>query len=138
MENAVICLDTSVLIDFYRKKNKSRTYFYKLSMKYSLFAVTSITVFEIFIGSDALQNDFWRRFFKSIVILPFDFNAAKRAASIDKQLKTDRKGIDIPDLFIAACVLEHNLPLATLNQKHFQRISQLEIIDIDDPLEQNQ
>lgn len=129
MENKLICLDTSVLIDFYRKKDKSKTYLYKLSLKYSLFAVTSVTVFEIFSGSDAIQNDFWGKFFQSKVILPFDFNAAKRAVIIDKELKALRKRIDIPDLFIAACATEHNLPLATLNIKHFQRVKELEIVD---------
>ncbi len=131
MENKLICLDTSVLIDFYRKKDKSKTWLYKLSLKYSLFAVTSVTVFEIFMGSDDLQNDFWSEFFQRNVILPFDSNAAKRAVIIDKELKAQRKRIDIPDLFIAACAMEHDMPLATLNLKHFQRISKLEIVDME-------
>lgn len=36
--------------------------------------------------------------------------------------------IDIADLFIGATALTHNLPIATLNIKHFNRIKGLEII----------
>jgi tRNA(fMet)-specific endonuclease VapC len=129
MENKLICLDTSVLIDFYRKKDKSKSYFYNLSLKWSHFAVTSVTVFEIYTGSDALQNEFWNKFFKTVVILPFDFNTARCAVLLDRELKANRKGIDMPDLFIAACAMENGIPLATLNFKHFQRIHKLEILD---------
>jgi len=129
MENKLICLDTSVLIDFYRKKDKSKTFLYRLSLKYNLFAVTSITLFEIYTGSSQEQNDFWDKFFQNKVILPFDSHSAQIAVSINNKLKSQRKQIDVPDLFIAACAIEHKLPLATLNFKHFQRIVQLELIE---------
>jgi tRNA(fMet)-specific endonuclease VapC len=129
MENKLICLDTSVLIDFYRKRDKSRSYLYLLSSYYTWFAVTTITVFEIYSGSNESQNVFWDKFFQSKVVLPFDLEAAKLAVSIDKELKLQRKQIDIPDLFIAACAIENKTPLATLNIKHFERISNLEIVE---------
>ncbi len=130
MENKLICLDTSVLIDFYRKKDKKKTYLYNLSITYSLFAISSVTLFEIYIGSDESQMVFWERFFSSKVILPFGNNTAKLAVEIDRKLKLQRKRIEIPDLFIAASAIEHKLPLATLNIKHFQRIEDLELINI--------
>lgn len=34
MENTMICLDTSVLIDFFRKKNKSKSFFFELAGSY--------------------------------------------------------------------------------------------------------
>jgi len=94
MENQLICIDTSVLIDFFRKKDKSKSYFYRLSLKYSAFAVSTISVFEIYMGSDALQNNFWDKFFQSKVIIPFDFKVAQRAVTIDKDLKVQRKRIN--------------------------------------------
>jgi predicted nucleic acid-binding protein len=31
MENAVVCLDTSILVDYYRKKDKSKSIFFILN-----------------------------------------------------------------------------------------------------------
>ncbi|MBO9618779.1 MAG: type II toxin-antitoxin system VapC family toxin [Niabella sp.] len=61
-------------------------------------------------------------------MLPFDKFVAKVAVDINKELKRKRKLIDIADLFIAATALANNLPLATLNKKHFDRIDNLDII----------
>jgi predicted nucleic acid-binding protein len=47
----IICLDTSVLIDYFRKKDKSISFFYELSLNYKLFAVSIITEYEILVGS---------------------------------------------------------------------------------------
>jgi hypothetical protein len=54
---------------------------------------------------------------------------ARVAADINSELKRKRKHIAIPDLFIAATAMANNLPLATLNKKHFERIDRLAIID---------
>lgn len=74
MAGTVVCLDTSVLIEFYRNK------------------------------------------------------AAKQAIGIYQRLKQKNKLIDVPDIMIAGTALQHNMPLATLNRKHFERITGLEII----------
>jgi tRNA(fMet)-specific endonuclease VapC len=128
-EKMIICIDTSVIIDFYRRKDKSSTFLFKLSTNYNQLAITSITVYEIFSGSNEIQNEFWVKFFINKIILPFDENAAKHAVNIDKNLKMQRKQISVPDLFIAACAIVNNLPLATLNVKHFQRIQGLTLLD---------
>jgi predicted nucleic acid-binding protein len=36
--------------------------------------------------------------------------------------------IDLADILIGATALTHDIPLATLNRKHFERIKGLEII----------
>lgn len=51
MENTLICLDTSVLIDYYRKKDKSKSLFFKLTERYALFAVSAITEYELYLGT---------------------------------------------------------------------------------------
>lgn len=124
----MICLDTSVLIDFFRKKDKSKSFFFELADSYDEFAVSSVTEFEIYIGSNPDSDQFWDEFFQKIVSLPFDSLANKQAIEIDRQLKKISKQIDIPDLMIAACAISNGLKLATLNSKHFSRIGQLEII----------
>ena len=129
MENSLICLDTSVLIDYYRKKDKSKSLFFKLTERYALFAVSAITEYELYLGNSEEQNIFWDKFFSQITVLSFDTNAARNAANICKQLKSENKLIDIPDILIAGTVMQFNMPLATLNRKHFERINGIKIVD---------
>jgi tRNA(fMet)-specific endonuclease VapC len=129
MENEeLICLDTSVLIDFFRKKDKSKSFFFELTKKYKLFSVSVITEYEILVGSKSETDVFWNVFFDKITVLPFDKEANKEAVKIFKQLKKDNKLIEIPDILIGAIAKANNLKLATLNKKHFERIKELEII----------
>jgi predicted nucleic acid-binding protein len=128
MENTIICLDTSVLIDYYRKKDKSKSLFFRLTEKYDFFAVSAITEYELCLGNSQEQNIFWNDFFSRVIVLPFDSKSVKQSIGIYKQLKQQNKLIDMPDIMIAGTAMQKNIPLATLNQKHFERISGLIII----------
>ena len=57
-----------------------------------------------------------------------DSNCIQQAVSIHKALKRKNKMIEIPDLLIAATALTHQLPIATINKKHFERVEGLLII----------
>ena len=128
MAQKMICLDTSILIEFFRKKNKDKSTFFQLTENYSLFGVSVITEYEIFIGSTAEQHEFWEDFFKRIVILPFNTETNKIAIDIHRNLKIKNKLIEIPDILIAATAINNGLKLATNNNKHFARIQNLEIV----------
>ena len=127
----MICLDTSILIDYYRKKDKSTSLFYQLTNHNSLFAVTAITEYELFLGNSENQNSFWNEFFSRLTVLPFDTLSARYSAEIFKQLKSKNKLIDTPDILIAGTVMRNRLPLATLNYKHFERIVGLQLVKFD-------
>ncbi len=128
MEKSLICLDTSVLIDFYRKTDKSKSFFFQLTEKYDRFAISAITEFEIFIGSKSDQDDYWDRLFSTMKKLPFDSQSNKIAINIDRELKRISKQIEVPDLMIAACAMANDATIATLNAKHFSRIDGLKLI----------
>ena len=70
MEN-IICLDASPLIDYYRKKIKSKTFFYKLSDAYIGFVLPVTAHFEILSGSNTNQHNFWKNIFDDILIIPY-------------------------------------------------------------------
>lgn len=129
MESEVVCLDTSILIDFFRKKKKENSVFYQLTQKYQLFAVSVITEYEIFTGSNKEQQEFWDDFFMKIVVLPFDSETNKIAVNIFKELKSKNKLIEIPDILIAATAMKNNMKLVTLNTKHFERIDDLKLVE---------
>jgi tRNA(fMet)-specific endonuclease VapC len=124
----IVCLDTSVLIEYYRKKDKAKSLFLKLTKDYSLFAVSTITEYEIYSGSNPEQDKFWDDFFKLVLVLPFDSETNKIAVKIARELKAKNKSIEIPDLFIASTALKNNLKLATLNKKHFERVTGLDLL----------
>ncbi len=128
MEKSLICLDTSVLIDFYRKTDKSKSFLYQLTEKYDRFAISAITELEIFIGSKSDQDDYWDRLFSTMKKLPFDSQSNKIAINIDRELKRISKQIEVPDLMIAACAMANDATIATLNAKHFSRIDGLKLI----------
>jgi len=123
----IICLDTSVLIDYFRKKNKSKTYLFSLTNSFSEFGITSITLFEIFRGSTNQQLEFWETLFKEFKIFSFDIHSARIASELDRKLRGKNLSIGIPDLFIASIALHNDLLLATLNKRHFERVENLKI-----------
>ena len=126
METKIVFIDTSVLIDYYRKKDKSKSFFFKLTQSYSIFMVSAITEYEIYVGNaSVVQENFWDELFKRITVLPFDSETDKVAVKIYHELKVKNKLIDIPDILIAATAIKNKLTFATLNTKHFNRIDLL-------------
>jgi tRNA(fMet)-specific endonuclease VapC len=128
MANKIILIDTSILIDYYRKTDKENSIWISLLRSEYTFAVSAITKYEIYSGATQTQLNFWDNVFQSIQVMPFDETAADIAVEINKNLKIKRKQIDIADLFIAATAINHNLSIATLNKRHFERIDKLNII----------
>jgi predicted nucleic acid-binding protein len=124
----MILLDTSVLIEMFRVKDKTATFFYRLSNNNNDFAISILTHYEIFRGSNSVQDSFWTNFLKNIKVIPFDLISSNEAIGIYKLLKTQNQMIDLADLLIAATAIAHNLDLATLNLKHFSKIPNLRIL----------
>jgi tRNA(fMet)-specific endonuclease VapC len=126
----MILLDTSVLVEHFRKKDKTSTSFYKLSEQDDDFAISTITHYEILSGSNDLQDTFWEGLFNTLTILPFDVSCSTESARIYKSLKPKGLLIDLADLTIAATAIAHRLSLATLNTKHFSRVKGLRLVDL--------
>jgi len=127
MDKKLICLDTSILIDYYRKKNKSKTKFVQLSENYE-FAVSVITKFEILSGINEKQRDFWKRLFSNLKIIALDEEDVEIAAQIVRNLKSRNKIIGLKDILIASTAIAKDLPVSTLNLKDFERIDNLVIV----------
>jgi tRNA(fMet)-specific endonuclease VapC len=128
MADEVILIDTSILIDYYRKTDKHNSIWMQLVLQDYSFAASVVTKYEIFSGAMSAQVQFWETIFESIIVLPLDTNCINKAVEINTVLKKKRKQKDIADLFIAATAVNNNLPIATLNKNHFQRIESLKLI----------
>ncbi len=129
MADNLILVDTSVLIDFFRKTDKPNSVLISLVRKGYLYCISAVTEYEIYTGATLDQIDFWNSFLERTTVLPFDKASATVAVSLTRSLKKSRNLIDIADLFIAATAITNNLPCATLNRKHFERITELTLVD---------
>jgi tRNA(fMet)-specific endonuclease VapC len=128
MANKIILVDTSILIDYYRKSDKANAVWVALIDQGYEFVVSAITKYELYSGATPSQIEFWNSILSIIPVIPFDENCVDAAVVINVALKRKRKQIDLADLFIAATALNQNLAIATLNKKHFERIDGLTVL----------
>ncbi len=129
MADKVILVDTSILIDYYRKTDKSNSIWVALVRQGYSFSISAITKYEIYSGATQNQLAFWDNVLQAISVIPFNEITVDTAITINRALKRKRKQIDLADLFIAATAAAYNLPFATLNKKHFERIDTLTLIE---------
>ncbi len=129
MANQIVLVDTSILIDYYRKTDKEKTAWINLVRGGHTFAISSVTKYEIYAGATSTQLNFWNSILQAIMIIALDETCVDTAVILNNALKKKRKQIELADLFIAATAVAHDLPLATLNKKHFERIDTLVLID---------
>ncbi len=125
---SIICLDSSTLINHYRKRIKTSTFFYKLTKTYQGFALPVTAHFEILAGSNPGQHAYWENVFSDLLLIPYQPYINETAVEIVRHLKKKRKTIEFKDLLIASTALHYNYSLATLNEKHFHAIDGLHLL----------
>jgi len=124
----MILLDSSILIELFRKQDKAKTSFYKLAQANNDLCISSITHYEIGIGNRKSHVEYWDSLCENLRVLPFDKACSNGAISIYMELLKSNKMIDLADILIGATAVTYSIPIATLNIKHFDRIKGLEII----------
>lgn len=128
MANKIILVDTSILIDYYRKTDKDNSAWVMLVKDGYRFSISAVTKYELYSGAGENQINYWDRVLEKIPVFPFDENCVTSAIKINSALKRKRKQIDLADLFIAATAMNNGVSIATLNKKHFDRVDGLEIL----------
>jgi len=120
-------IDTCILIDFLRAKDKTKTELFKVSEIGNL-CISAVTLYELYMGatSDSKMNDV-KLLTEDLIVLPFDDEVSKKAAEIYHHLKSIHHLIEFRDIFIAATCIVNELPIKTLNVKHFCNIKDLKI-----------
>ena len=123
----MILLDTSILIDYYRNKDKKNTLLFKLSQTH-IFSISVITKYELFAGTKPEKIPFTLSIIQNMKVLELSEKCIDIGIEIFNELKSKNQIIEVPDIFIAATSIHYDLPIATLNKNHFQRITNLQII----------
>ena len=128
METPHILIDTSIIIDHLRKRNKRKSILYHLIDTHVLHTSTMVE-FELFAGAtDSRKRQDTQDILLLCKVLPFTSEIAQQAANIYQQLKQKNELIEIRDIIIASTAMVYNLPIMTLNTRHFQRIDELTLL----------
>lgn len=128
MADKKLMIDTSILIDYFRRKDKEKSRLVHHFREYSEIYISSITEFEIYNGATEAHREFWEQMLTRITVLDFDSKTARQSALIVSALRAKRKTVDKPDLFIASTAITYGLTFDTLNTKHFEHIEGLQLL----------
>lgn len=124
----LISLHSSVLIEHFRKSKKEKSFFYKLTQEdFQGFIVSVIVHREIYKGAAIEQGPLLDNLVEDFIILPYALTV-DTVSLIFKELKKNRKSVELEDLIIAATSKSSNVPLATINERHFNAIEGLHLI----------
>jgi len=122
-------IDTSLLIAHLRQKPP--TILHRAEILYGKPLASDIVVFELEVGARRANRQFeFRSYFAEIPTYSLTQAILIEAAAVQAQLLTQNKTIELLDLFIAATAIYHDLPLLTLNTRHFSRLDGLTLLDI--------
>ena len=124
-----LLLDTSVIIDFLRTKDKSESLFYKVSFAGVKFSTSILTHTELYAGRSVWESDLARQelrlIFEGIELVDLTERISVKAGKIRALYN-----LDLIDSIIASTAIESDLPLLSLNTKHLSRIEDLELFNI--------
>ena|SRR3990167_2750319 len=121
-----ILVDTSVIIDFLRRKDRKNTLLFKLARDKNQIYISIITHTELYAGKsvwerqDALKD--LKILFSGIKILPLQEEVSKKAGEIKAH-----HNINLLDAIIASTALLSKLELVTLNTKDFENIEGIKL-----------
>lgn len=76
-------------------------------------------------ATDETKRDDIFKLTNDLPVLPFDDSVALKSSEIIHLLRKQNKMIEFSDIFIGATCMVYELPLKTLNTKHFSRITGL-------------
>lgn len=82
MEDKKLLIDTSILIDFFRKKDKTRSTFWSIIDRYDC-NISAITLFEMYSGAtDERKMKELELVLEWITVINFDSSCAKQSSTI--------------------------------------------------------
>lgn len=124
-----ILIDTSVVIDYLRQRNKIDSWFYKLSLSSDSLSISIITHAELYSGKSVQESPKNRKILNDIIsrldVIPLDLSISAMGGSIKS-----KTSLDLLDCLIAATAIKNEHRLATLNTKHFAGIKKLELLKV--------
>jgi tRNA(fMet)-specific endonuclease VapC len=125
----LVVVDTDLLIDYLRGRGAGVEIVRTLVRSRRL-RVTTVTSLELRVGADFLAR---RDDILSLVrhALPLDLRSSLLAGAVSATLRAAGQEIGFADSLQAGICLRHDLPLATRNRAHFERVEGLQLVDVE-------
>lgn len=89
----------------------------------TIITVSTVTLFELYAGATDEQK--WedvKKLTDGLPIISFSKEISEQAAKIYHELRRKNKILEFRDIFIAATAMSKEMPVKTMNKKHFERI----------------
>ena len=123
-----VLIDSCLFIDHLRARDKTSTLLADVLSRFVAHAISTVIQYEVEVGMTEFHQEQWNSILEKLTVLPFERKMVLHACEIKHGLKAKGQQIEIADLFIAATAVANDVPLATLNRKHFEQIDGLKII----------
>jgi predicted nucleic acid-binding protein len=111
-----ILVDTDVLINFLRGKEKARDFLYSLAAE-SMLCCSVITVAEIYSGMRLHEAEKTAEIFDGLHVMDCTHQIAEKAGRYKASIKSQK--LELDDCIIAATAFINNAEIATGNDKHY-------------------
>ena len=130
MKNRAL-IDTDILSYYFKGDETVINNFKTYLETYELIEISIITYYEIFSGLLASNGfkklEIFESFTNENMVIPLTEESCKISAKLYSNLKNKGNIIDDIDLLIAGIAIENEMTLVTNNEKHFNRIPNLNI-----------
>ncbi len=127
MTDGPVVVDSDLLIDFLRGHDPAASQVAGW-IEHDRLRLTAISAFELRLGADFLKRRAAIRALIAPRTLPLDAAGALLAGELYATARAEGRTIDLRDALIAGVCRRFELPLATRNVRHFERIPGLELI----------
>jgi predicted nucleic acid-binding protein len=123
----MVIIDADVMIEILRK-NPSAKSFVINEIGSENIILSCITLAEILQGATNKENLYQlNKSLKQYIVLPIDYYISDIFSSLFQKYVLSH-GTGIADTLVAATALHYNLPLLSINQKHFKHIPNLKLV----------
>jgi predicted nucleic acid-binding protein len=123
----MVVVDADVMIEVLRK-NPSVASYLRNDIGAFKIVLSAITVAEIQQGATSKENlQQINRFLKQYIVLPIDYHISNIFTNLVQKYVLSHN-TDLGDTFVAATALNYQLPLLTMNHKHYKHVPNLQLI----------
>jgi predicted nucleic acid-binding protein len=123
----MVVVDADVMIEVLRKNPAAASYLRNEIGPFNI-VLSAVTVAEIQQGATSKENlQQISRFLKQYLVLPIDYHISNIFSTLVQKYVLSHN-TDIGDSFVAATALHFQLPLLTMNVRHYKHIPNLQLI----------
>ncbi|MBA7546416.1 tRNA(fMet)-specific endonuclease VapC [subsurface metagenome] len=128
-----VLIDTDILSYYFKGDNNVFLNAEKYLDHFNTLKISIITYYEIYSGLKYKranrQLEIFEKFSNENAILPLTKNSCKISSDIYARQRQNGNVIDDTDLLIAGIAIENDLVLVTNNERHFEKIKELRIVN---------